>query len=432
MKALIVGNGAREHAIASRLPDCELYCIMSRKNPAMAALSRESWICDIEDPAAVGKCIAGRSFDLGFASPDASLAAGITDVLEKSGIPVASPSRAAARVEWDKSFMRSLMARHKIPGAPENALAKTPGEALSLMRKLGQVAIKPVGLTGGKGVRVSGDHFTAEEDGLAYAKSLILKDGVALMEEKLVGEEFTLQAFSDGTRIFVMPPVQDHKRAFEGEKGPNTGGMGSYSAGKNLPFLESSDLERASDILRAVIGALKKEGSPFRGILYGQFMATASGPKVIEFNARFGDPEAMNVLSLLESPLSGIFSAIAAGKLGSAKFSDDCTVVKYLVPQGYPENPLRDAEVRLDHSRLRESGASAYYASVYEKDGKIFTSSSRAFGILGRAKSLDEAERIAESGCTALSGPLWHRRDIGTSALIAAKVSRMRALRGEK
>jgi phosphoribosylamine--glycine ligase len=360
------------------------------------------------------------------------LAAGISDLLERSGMEVASPSKAAARIEWDKSFMRSLMERHKIKGAPGNALARNTDEARKLIRGFGQVAIKPLGLTGGKGVKVSGDHFTKEAEGLAYAESLIKKDGLALIEEKLVGEEFTLQAFSDGTRICAMPPVQDHKRAFEGDTGPNTGGMGSYSAGRSLPFLEDSDLEEATGILQGVINALKKEGAPFRGILYGQFMASAEGPKVIEFNARFGDPEAMNVLCLLESPLADTFLSIAQGRLGRASFSDDCTVVKYLVPEGYPDNPRKDAEVRIDESRLEKSGASAYYASVYEKDGKIYTSGSRSFGILGRARSIDGAQRIAEEGCKAASGPLWHRRDIGTDKLIREKVSRMRALRGVK
>jgi phosphoribosylamine--glycine ligase len=432
MKVILVGNGAREHAIASRLaPDCELYSVMSKKNPAIAALSREYWVCDIENPDSVAKAIAGKSFDLGFASPDAALAAGISDLLAKS-MAVASPSKAASRIEWDKSFMRSLMSRHNIPGAPENALVRTLDEAVKIMRDLGQVAIKPLGLTGGKGVKVSGDHFTEESDGLSYAGSLIKKDGAALIEEKLVGEEFTFQAFSDGSKISAMPPVQDYKRAFEGETGPNTGGMGSYTSGKNLPFLEETDLEQATMILQATINALKKEGTPFRGILYGQFMATSSGPRVIEFNARFGDPEAMNVLSLLENSLCDAFLGMADSSLKKTSFSEDSTVVKYLVPKGYPDNPLKDAEVHVRLPELEKSGASAYYASVYEKDGKIYTSSSRSFGILGRARTVEEAERIAESGCGAFSGPLWHRSDIGTKELIWQKVSRMKALRGKK
>jgi phosphoribosylamine--glycine ligase len=432
MKVLLVGNGAREHAIAAKLAeDCELYSVMSKKNPAIAGLSKEHWICDIESPASIAKAIAGKNFDLGFASPDATLAAGISDLLEKS-MAVASPSKAASRIEWDKSFMRALMSRHSIRGAPLNALVKTPEEAIKLMRDLGPVAIKPLGLTGGKGVKVSGDHFNEESEGLAYAEALIKKDGLALIEEKLVGEEFTFQAFSDGSKISTMPPVQDHKRAFVGEKGPNTGGMGSYSSGKNLPFLENSDLEEATAILQGVINALKKEGTSFRGILYGQFMSTSSGPKVIEFNARFGDPEAMNVIPLLKDSLSEIFLCISQGSLKNISFSDDCTVVKYLVPQGYPDNPLKDSEVHLDRSKLEQSGASAYYASVYEKDGKIYTSSSRSFGILGRAKTVEEAEKIAESGCRAVSGPLWHRSDIGTKKLIDQKISRMKALRGNK
>jgi phosphoribosylamine--glycine ligase len=433
MKVLIIGNGAREHAIAVRLvQDCELYSVMGKLNPAIAKLSKGYSVCDIENLQEVGKAIAGKKFDLGFASPDAVLAVGMSDLLARSGIPTASPSKAAARIEWDKSFMRALMERHKIPGAPKNSLVSNVGEARRIMQDLGPVAIKPLGLTGGKGVRVSGEHFIEEEDGLAYAESLIKKDGHALIEEKLIGEEFTFQAFSDGSRISLMPPVQDHKRAFEGDLGPNTGGMGSYSSGKILPFLQQADLDEAGKILQGVVDALKKDGSPFKGVLYGQFMACKDGPSVIEFNARFGDPEAMNVLHLLKGSLSEVFLSMAEGKLRAPTFSDSCTVVKYLVPDGYPDNPKKDAPLSIDQSILERSGASAYYASVYERDGKIYSSGSRAFGILGTGASVEEAQRIAEKGCKAFSGPIWHRSDIGTKKLIQEKISRMNALRGNR
>ena len=431
MKVLIVGNGAREHAIGARLAqDCELYAVMSRKNPALAQLSKEYWVCDIENPADVARAISGRSFDLGFASPDAALAAGITDVIEKGGTMVASPSRAAARIEWDKAYMRALLQRHRIRGSPRHVHAEDGITARQAMKELGDVAIKPLGLTGGKGVRVSGDHFGDEAEGLSYAESLIKKDGSVLIEEKLIGEEFTLQAFCDGTRAVAMPPVQAHKRAYEGDKGPNTGGMGSYSSGPLLPFMESGDLDEAKSIMQGVVHAMKKDGTPFRGVLYGQFMVTPHGVRVIEFNARFGDPEAMNVIALLQDSLTDTFLSMAEGQLRAPPFSTESTVVKYLVPEGYPDNPRKDAEVQVDSSAIERSGASIFYASVYESKGKICTSGSRAFGILGKAGSLEEAERMAEEGCKGVSGPLWHRKDIGTRQLIDGKAARMRSLRG--
>jgi len=431
MRVLLVGNGAREHAIAEKLAaDAELCAVMSKRNPAIARLAKEAWVCDIEDAAAVASAIKGRTFDLGFASPDASLAAGVSDVLEKAGMAVASPTMAAARIEWDKSFMRSLLAKHRINGSPRHEVVKTRSDALRVIKDYGPVAVKPLGLTGGKGVRVSGDHFTKTDDAADYAASLIKKDGSVLIEEKLVGEEFTLQAFCDGSHVAAMPPVQDHKRAFENDLGPNTGGMGSYSTGGLLPFMEAHDLEDGGKILRDVVNAMKAEGTPFRGVLYGQFMATANGLRVIEFNARFGDPEAINVLALLEGSLTDVFLSLAEGRLHAQRFAADSTVVKYLVPDGYPESPLKDAEISVDAEAARRLGASVYYASVYEKDGGIYTSASRAVGVLGRAKTLEEAEMIAEKACGCVKGPVWHRRDIGTDGLVGKRIAHMRSLRG--
>ncbi|NYZ73741.1 phosphoribosylamine--glycine ligase [Candidatus Micrarchaeota archaeon] len=430
MKVLLVGNGAREHAIAERLAqDCELYAVMSKKNPAIAQLAKQYWLCDIEDAAAVRKAIAGNEFDLGFASPDATLAAGVSDVLQAAGMFVASPSKAASRIEWDKGFMRAVLRRHGVKGSPLHEVVASSSDALRIIKDYGDVAVKPLGLTGGKGVKVSGDHFNSTEEAASYAYSLIEKDGNVLIEEKMVGEEFTLQAFCDGSRVSTMPPVQDHKRAFEGDIGANTGGMGSYSTGPLLPFIQQSDMDEAKKVLQDVIRAMKKEGSPFTGVLYGQFMVTAHGIRVVEFNARFGDPEAINVLSLLEGSLTDTFLSMAEGHLDAPAFSNDCTVVKYLVPEGYPEKPLKDAEVAVDSFGLEECRARIYYASVYENSGKIMTTGSRAFGILGRAATVAEAERISENGCGFVRGPVWHRKDIGTDALIQRRVDHVRSLR---
>lgn len=431
MKVLLVGNGAREHAIAESLArDADLYAVMSRKNPAIAQLSRKHWLCDIENADAVMKAISGTEFDLGFASPDATLAAGVSDALEKAGMLVASPSRAAARIEWDKSFMRHILDEYNIRGNPLHVITNDPREAARAIRDYGDVAVKPLGLTGGKGVRVSGDHFSGAEDAVEYAESLIRKDGSVLVEEKLVGEEFTLQAFCDGSRLSVMPAVQDHKRAFEGDKGMNTGGMGSYSTGMRLPFLEGSDLEDAKKTMAATVHALRKEGAPFRGVLYGQFMATKQSVKLIEYNARFGDPEAINVVSLVKDSLPDTFLSMAEGQLHPPSFEEAHTVVKYLVPDGYPDKPLKDAAVSVDGLGMEQCGAKVYYASVYESGGKIMTTASRAFAILGKAGTLREAEAIAEKGCGCVSGPVWHRRDIGTAGLVGKRIAHMRSLRG--
>lgn len=427
MKVLIVGNGAREHVIAEAVAkDAELYALMSKKNPAMAELSKKYWICDIENPDEVRKTLEGEKFDIGFSSPDGTLAAGISDVLAGFCSGVASPGKNASRIEWDKAYARNLMKNHSIPGLPAFAVIESEDEAREFIKEIGEVAVKPVGLTGGKGVKIMGEHLKGDEETVAYIKTLIEKDGSVVLEERLKGEEFTYQAFCDGKNVALMPPVQDHKRAFEGDEGPNTGGMGSYSTGENLPFLEKKDLEEGGEIIRKTIEAMEKEGNPFRGILYGQFMITSKGTKVIEFNARFGDPEAMNVVPLVKGSFTGILKQMSEGNLGNVEFENKNTVVKYLVPEGYPGNSKKDAEVSVSGG----GDAKVYYASVYEKNGKIYTTGSRAFGILGIADTLEDAEKTAEEGCKNATGPMWYRKDIGTKELIEKRIKHMKELRG--
>ncbi len=432
MKILLVGNGAREHVVAERIAaDAELYAVMSKKNPAIARLAKKHWICDIENAEEVGKVLAGEKFDIGFSSPDATLAAGVSDMLGELGMGVASPTKNASRIEWDKSYARNLMRDNSIPGLPEFRVIESANEARSFIKDFGEVAVKPIGLTGGKGVKIMGEHLN-EEMTVEYSEKLIKKDGAVLLEERLNGEEFTLQAFCDGEHVAFMPPVQDHKRAFEDDCGPNTGGMGSYSTGENLPFLEESDLEKAKDTMRKTVDTMRREGNPYTGILYGQFMATKDGVKVIEFNARFGDPEAINVVPLMKGSLSHVLRSMAEGNLGKVEFENASTVVKYLVPEGYPTNPKKDAEVSVSDEEIVRAGARVYYASVYEKDGRILTTGSRAFCILGIGENIEAAEQTAERGCGFVDGPLWHRKDIGTKALVGKRVDHMAKLRGKK
>lgn len=433
MRVALIGNGAREHAIAECIiQDSELYSVMSKKNPAIAAMSKKFFICDIHNPDEVVRCLAKEEIDIAYASPDAVLAAGVSDALKKSGMLVASPTKQAARIEWDKEFARNLMSGNKISGCPEYSVVDNKDDALRVLTDLSSVAIKPLGLTGGKGVRVSGDHFRSSDEALEYVGEVLKKDKKILIEEKLEGEEFTLQAFCDGTRIAAMPPVQDHKRAFMNDTGDNTGGMGSYSTGKLLQFLEERDIEDAKKIMQEILHAMKKAGTPFTGVLYGQFMATANGVKVIEFNARFGDPEAVNVLALLDDSIVNVFLSMADNRLAPPRFSDKCTVVKYLVPDGYPSKPIPDSIVNIDDATLESSKAKIYYASVYEKEGSIYTTSSRAFAVLGIAETLKQAEQISEHGCACVSGPLWHRPDIGTEQLVKKRTDHMKRLRAGK
>jgi phosphoribosylamine--glycine ligase len=432
MKILVIGNGARESIIVEKLAiDSEVYAFMNKKNPQIAKNCKASYVFKIENSEKVKRKIQeiGIKFDLAFVSPDALLEKGISDTLIECGIKVASPSKKASRIEWDKSFMRELVKNHKIDGAIEYAIFDKREMARDFIERVKNVAIKPLGLTGGKGVKVSGDHFSDINGAMEYVDELLKKDGKVLIEEKVEGEEFSLMAFSDGSKIAPMPPIQDHKRAFVNDIGPNTGGMGTISTGKILPFLDKTDIDKAHKILQQVISALAKEDAQFKGILYGQFMATKGGIKIIEFNARFGDPEAMNALGLLITPLSSIMHSICEGKMCKVEFSEERSVVRYLVPKGYPAEVERDFEVQIDYDALKSSGAKIYFASVYEREGKIFTTNSRAFGILGVAKTLEEAQRISLEGSKAVKGEIWFREDIGTKSLVQKRIENMKKVR---
>ena len=215
MKVLLVGNGAREHIIAEQIArSAELYAIMGKKNPGIVRLAQKFYVTNITNPEVVGLWAINEGIDLAFVSPDAVLAAGVSDALEKAGIQTASPIKAAARIEWDKSHARNLMKKYGIKGCPEFEIVKTEKQALKFIKDFNcQVAIKPICLTGGKGVKVAGDHFNNSKEAMLYVKELLKKDRRALMEEKIEGEEFSLQLFTDGKNISLMPPVQDHKRA---------------------------------------------------------------------------------------------------------------------------------------------------------------------------------------------------------------------------
>jgi len=371
--------------------------------------------------------------DFVIVGPEEPLAAGIVDALQKIGIPCVGPTQSLARLESSKAFTRELLSRNQIPGNPQfKSFASTEGIA-EYLRELGEYVIKPDGLTGGKGVRISGAHLFSTDEAVRYSEELFQNGHPAVViEEKLDGEEFSLQSFCDGTAVIDMVVVQDHKRALEDDTGPNTGGMGSYScADHRLPFLLPQHVQAASAINAAMPKALLKEtGHKYKGILYGGFMATRDGIRLLEYNARFGDPETMNVLPLLETDFVDICEAIIEEKLATTPihFQNKATVCKYLVPQGYPENPIKGE--RIDLSRLpKESGnLRVYPAAVEERAGQLYMTGSRALALVGIGDTLAEAEKTAEQAASAVQGPVFHRRDIGTTELIEKRIQHMKRL----
>lgn len=432
MKILLVGGGGREHVIAEAIArsthEPDLYAVMSRKNPGIARLCREFLVAK-EDVESVLPYARSRGVDLAIIGPEAPLALGLADALEDEGIPCLGPRRAPAMIELDKAWARTFMRRHSINGCPAFEVFEEGDQkgAHAFIEELGDVAVKPTGLTGGKGVRVMGDHFDIV--GAKEYASELLNTGSVVIEENLKGEEFTVQAWSDGETLAFAPAVQDHKRAYDGDGGPNTGGMGSYSdAGDLLPFMREEDYEDAKRIMYETIRGIKEDACAYKGILYGQFMLTAKGVRVIEFNARFGDPEVMNIIPLLKTDFVDILSAVANGTLSDldVQFERLATVCKYLVPAGYPENPAKDSLVEVGDI----GDATLFYSSVYEEDGRVYTTGSRAVAVVGIAETIEEAEKKASRGISGVKGDLRARSDIGTAALINQRIEHAARLRG--
>jgi len=427
MKILVVGGGGREHAITRALScnsDVTIFSVMSRKNPGIARSAERVLIERETNVDRVTRFAMECGADSAVIGPEAPLEAGIVDSLEAAGIPCVGPSRAAARLETDKSFCRQMMEAHGIDGCPRyRAFHDIEGATAFIDEYDGDLVVKPIGLTGGKGVRVMGEHV--DRDGaIAYVRELA---GHVVLEERLIGEEFTLQAFADGRNLVPTPLVQDHKRAFEGDAGPNTGGMGSYTLPDHmLPFVRREDYDKALQIMKDAIAGMRKNGFPYRGVLYGQFMNTRDGPKVIEFNARFGDPEAMNVLSLLESDFAGIVCKIVEGNLlpSDVRFAPKATVCKYIVPAGYPDAPVAHQPITAGERK----DALLYYANVEERDGRLYTMTSRTLAFVGMGDTLHEAEQKAEAAASSVSGRVFYRRDIGTQALLDQRCQHMKEL----
>ncbi len=427
---LLVGSGAREVAMARKIKESSLesslFCVAPSTNPQIKKMSFayfEQSLDDIFSVVAVAKKI---SANIAIIGPENPLELGLVDALEKEGIACVGPRRAVAKIETSKAFARNILdscAPEKNPKRRE--FSSLDGCEGFLKHLKGDYVIKYDGLMGGKGVKISGEHLLSIDDALLYAKSIVDFGGSFLVEERLLGEEFSLMSFCDGEHCAHMPVVQDHKRAFEGDVGPNTGGMGTYSFGNHsLPFLsEKNVLDAQKTNERVALELEKQTGQKFRGFLYGGFMLTSSGVKVIEYNARLGDPEAMNVLAVLETDFIKICQSIVGGTLADLEvsFSKKATVCKYVVPEGYPENPAKNFEVFCN-----PENKSLYLAAVQERGGDIFATGSRTAAFVGTNKDIVVAESLAEVGVSEIGGNLFHRKDIGTSSLIKSRINHMK------
>lgn len=431
MNILLIGSGAREHALARALKNnsgVALFCFASNRNPGILALADDLTIGAMSDVPAMVAYAQQHNIKMAVVGPEAPLDKGVVDALQAAGIQCVGPTQQLAQIEASKAFARDLLAKHQVAGLPQYQCFAAYDESVdAFLKQLGDdYVVKADGLTGGKGVLVAGEHLHSHDEAIAHCQSL---KGPFVIEEKFSGPEFSLISLTDGVHLKHCPAVQDHKRAFEGDTGPNTGGMGSYSdANGSLAFLTDQDIREAHAINQQAVDAMRTEfDQPYRGVLYGGFMKTKNGVKLIEYNARFGDPEAMNLLSLLDSDFVAVCQAICHGNLDQVdvKFSNKATVCKYVVPEGYPTNSVKG--VAVDIATVSDKDA-LYFAAIDQQGDQLIMTGSRAIAVLAQGATIAEAEAKAQQLVEQIKGPVFYRRDIGTEALLEKRLEQVAAL----
>ena len=425
MKLLVVGGGGREHAIIKKLkesPLCtEIWAAPGNGGIACDARCREIPATDSEAQAAFAK---EEGFDYVVVAPDDPLALGLVDKLAAAGIPAFGPSAAAARIEASKVFSKDLMKKYGIPTAGYEVFTD-PGEALAHIREKGvyPVVIKADGLALGKGVLICQSEAEAAEGlkEIMQDKKFGASGDRVVVEEFLTGPEVSVLAFSDGVTLKPMVSSMDHKRALDGDEGLNTGGMGTVAP--NPYYTEEIAKVCMDTIFLPTLRAMQAEGCPFKGCLYFGLMLTPAGPKVIEYNCRFGDPETQVVLPLLEGDLLEIMLACTNGTLASTPVaaSGQSAACVVLASGGYPEHYEKGKPITgLENGQLPGGGAVVYHAGTAQKGGQLVTAGGRVLGVTATAPTLEQAieKAYAASGQIGFEG-LHRRADIGRRALAA-------------
>lgn len=427
-KIVLVGSGAREDALGRRIKETgsSLFTVMGNQNPSLNKISERVVYAEPENYEKILNFIEEVDPDLVFVSPDGYLSTPLVDRLEVRKYRVASPNSKAFQIESSKIYMRQLIKRFGIPG---NIKCETFNDVYELQKFLKEnssmmFAIKPSGLTGGKGVKVMGDQINSIYEAIEYGSRIIERDKLVLVEEKIQGIEFSIQAFTDGQNFIFGPVAQDHKRLMENDIGPNTGGMGSITDWDgNLPFLDIETINKAKDITKKIVNSIYSDGSIFRGVIYPQFMLTGNDLKIIEVNGRIADPEGINMLSLFEGDVVDILFSISDGSLNESmgKFRKKASVVKYLVPPGYGTSPQK-TKMKVNSNDLK-SNFRIYYGSVNGEMDEFETTSSRSIALYAEADSIFEASDIIEKNLWRIEGDYFMRHDIGTKKNISEKMN---------
>lgn len=418
MKILVIGGGGREHAIIKKLAESpkkpELYCV-----PGNGGISREA-VCvpfkAVDREAAVEFALKNQ-IDMVVVAPDDPLSLGMVDALEAAGIRAFGPVAAAARIESSKVFSKTLMKKYGIPTADYEVFTDSAA-AIAYLERAEQkypAVIKADGLALGKGVIIAPDFSSACEavqgmlDGGMFGES----GRRIVIEEFMTGPEVTVLAFTDGTTIKPMVSSQDHKRAFDGDRGPNTGGMGAFSP--SLNYTDEIAAVCMETIFRPTVAALAAEGIKYKGVLYFGLMLTPDGPRVVEYNSRFGDPETQCILPRLDTDLVEIFDAVIDERLGSLdiRWKPEAACCVVLASGGYPVKYASGYEIKgLDEAE--KTGVILYHAGTREENGRFYTSGGRVLGVTGMGITLEDAIRKAYEGASRISWTdFFYRKDIG-------------------
>ena len=417
MNILVIGSGGREHALYWKLSESpqteQIYAIPG--NPGMGA----SAAIALDDHAAILRFVKEHEIGLVVVGPEVPLMNGLVDELEAAGIRAFGPRANAAEIEGSKSFAKGLMKKYGIPTARYEVFTAAEPARAYIRQEGAPIVVKADGLAAGKGVIVAMTEQEALDAVDAIMEDHSFGDAGArvVIEEFMEGEEASLLAFTDGTTIRPMISAQDHKRAYDGDRGPNTGGMGTYAP---APVMTPEMTERAvEEILKPTIAAMAKEGRTYRGCLYLGLMVTADGPKVVEFNARFGDPETQVVLPLLDSDLVAIMCACADGTLADVPihWKDGAAVCVVLASGGYPGHYEKGQEIH-GLADAEAMGALVFHAGTAMKDGKLVTNGGRVLGVVGRGADISSAVDAAYAAAAKISfKDAYYRKDIAHRAL---------------
>lgn len=414
MRVLVLGSGAREHAIVMALMrDSVDHEIIAAPGNAGTAGIAENVALDPSNPSVVAKFAVEQSIDLVVVGPEAPLVAGVADRLRKDGIAVFGPSKAAAALEGSKSFAKFIMSRAQVPTGAWEQVSNAEELEQALARVGSPYVVKADGLAAGKGVLVTEDREAAVAHATHY-----LQDGTVLLEEYLAGPEVSLFFLSDGERVVPLSPAQDYKRVGDGDTGPNTGGMGAYSPVPWLPENFIDEVRRT--IAQPTVDEMAANNTPFVGLLYCGLVMTDDGVKVIEFNARFGDPETQSVLARLESDLAPLLLAAATESLEGTtevSFSDSAAITVVLASEGYPENPQTGRALAGLTDADAVEGVHIAHAATAHTDAGLIATGGRVLSVVAVAETFAGARAAAYDALAKISLEGSHyRKDIGAIA----------------